>query len=123
MLEQYRWSAGLEGGPKNFSTVMCLFKLPIFWSKPPFNQMQLSASRMFAGVIVGEFAATIMQLSSLAKVLANIFIFMLIFFVSAEDVVVPDAATMSRRGVCIIEFNPVGILTDIARNVLRLQDV
>ena len=56
------------------------------------------------------------------KVLASIFIFMVIFAVREEDVVVPSASTMYERGECIFDCYLVGVLSAKARNILRPQD-
>ena len=63
------------------------------------------------------------NVGSCSLVLANILMILLIFTVSAEDVVVPAAATMSSRGGCIVDCFHVGIVPDVARNILRSQDV
>ena len=49
--------------------------------------------------------------------------FLPIFFVSAEDVVVPAADTMSKRVGCIVDCYPVGVFSTTAKKILRLQDV
>ena len=54
--------------------------------------------------------------------LAKILMFLLIFSVSEEDVVVPVAATMSRMGGCTVDFSPVGIFPAVVGNILSPQD-
>lgn len=55
--------------------------------------------------------------------LAGIFILLPIFVLSAGDVVVPSAATMSKRGGCIVDYYPVGIFHGTERKFSRPQDV
>ena len=78
---------------------------------------------MISSVIVRKCAATLMQWSSLAKVLVIIFMFLLIFFVSAEDRVVPSVSTMSKRGKWKVDNCLVGGLSYLEWNTLRPQDV
>ena len=48
--------------------------------------------------------------------------FILIFVVSEEDVVVPSVDTTSKRVSCMSECSPIVNLRNVARNILRLQD-
>ena len=58
----------------------------------------------------------------ISESLARIFMFLPIFVVSTDDVVVPAAATMHKRGGCIDDCCPAGFFPAVVRSILRLQD-
>ena len=95
----------------------------MFLSKPSLDQLHLSVSMMVDGVIVIKFVAMLIQRSSLSIFLTSISIFLFIFILSTEDVVVPPVATMSKRGGHIVDCSSDGGLPAVTRNVLRPQYV
>ena len=48
---------------------------------------------------------------------------LLMFYVSADDLVVIFVATMPRRGGHIVDYSPVGGFTAVSRKMLRPKDV
>ena len=49
--------------------------------------------------------------------------FLIIFVASAEDVVVPTAATKSKRGGCISYYSPAGVFPTAASSIFRSENI
>ena len=55
--------------------------------------------------------------------LARIFIILPIFVANTEDLVVPSVAAISNRVRRTVNCSPIGVLSVVARNILRPQDI